>query len=86
MPHFIDEKSAEAGPRNPRKLVLCFDGTGNVFNGNTSDTNIVKLYDKFDRKEPTQYHYYQSKQFASYYPMWHKANSELYSWHWHIPH
>ncbi|KAL1792987.1 hypothetical protein ACET3X_009494 [Alternaria dauci] len=60
MPHFIDEKSADAGPRTPRKLVLCFDGTGNVFNGNTSDTNIVKLYDKFDRKEPTQYHYYQT--------------------------
>ena len=61
MPHFTYEKHAEVGARTPRKLVLCFDGTGNVFNGNTSDTNIVKLYDKLDRKDPTQYHYYQSK-------------------------
>ncbi|EMD60601.1 hypothetical protein COCSADRAFT_345883 [Bipolaris sorokiniana ND90Pr] len=52
MPHSTEQK--------PRKLVLCFDGTGNVFNGNTSDTNIVKLFDKFDRKDPLQYHYYQT--------------------------
>ncbi|EMD90242.1 hypothetical protein COCC4DRAFT_78621 [Bipolaris maydis ATCC 48331] len=52
MPHSTEQK--------PRKLVLCFDGTGNVFNGNTSDTNIVKLFDKFDRRDPMQYHYYQT--------------------------
>ncbi|EUC45321.1 hypothetical protein COCMIDRAFT_5426 [Bipolaris oryzae ATCC 44560] len=53
MPHSTEEQK-------PRKLVLCFDGTGNVFNGNTSDTNIVKLFDKFDRRDPLQYHYYQT--------------------------
>lgn len=42
-----------------RRLVLCFDGTGNKFSGDTSDTNIVKLYQMFDRKKPEQFHYYQ---------------------------
>jgi uncharacterized protein (DUF2235 family) len=58
--HSIDETPEEC-KHIPRKLILCFDGTGNKFEGNTSDTNIVKLYDKFDRKDPNQYHYYQSK-------------------------
>ncbi|KAF2500893.1 hypothetical protein BU16DRAFT_523615 [Lophium mytilinum] len=60
MPHANDDMPTDAGKPVPRKLVLCFDGTGNVFEGNTSDTNIVKLYDKFDRKDPMQYHYYQT--------------------------
>ena len=42
-----------------KKLVLCFDGTGNTFQGNTSDTNIVKIYDKLDRDDDNQFHYYQ---------------------------
>lgn len=42
-----------------RRLVLCFDGTGNKFSGNSSDTNIVKLYQMLDRKIPEQFHYYQ---------------------------
>lgn len=41
------------------KLLCCFDGTGNKYSGNTSDTNIVKLYQKFDRDADKQYHYYQ---------------------------
>ncbi|CAN9090359.1 unnamed protein product [Alternaria alternata] len=57
--HSIDETPEEC-KHIPRKLILCFDGTGNKFEGNTSDTNIVKLYDKFDRKDPNQYHYYQT--------------------------
>jgi uncharacterized protein (DUF2235 family) len=60
MSHSVDEADKDC-THTPRKLILCFDGTGNVFNGNTSDTNIVKLYDKFDRKDPMQYHYYQRK-------------------------
>ena len=47
--------------RTPNRLILCFDGTGNSFLGNTADTNIVKLYDKFDRTAPHQMHYYQRK-------------------------
>ena len=42
-----------------KRLILCFDGTGNAFQGNTSDTNIVKLLDMFDRSDPRQMHYYQ---------------------------
>jgi uncharacterized protein (DUF2235 family) len=61
MPHSEHDETPAANRPVPRKLLLCFDGTGNVFEGNTSDTNIVKLYDKFDRKDPNQYHYYQSK-------------------------
>ncbi|KAG8527547.1 uncharacterized protein KY384_007699 [Bacidia gigantensis] len=43
----------------PNRLVLCLDGTGNSFQGNPSDTNIVKLMDMFDRSAPHQMHYYQ---------------------------
>lgn len=45
----------------PKKLVLCFDGTGNTFTGSNSDTNVVKLLSKLDRNDPHQYHYYQSQ-------------------------
>lgn len=41
------------------KLICCFDGTGNEYRGDTSDTNVVKLYQKFDRNAPKQFHYYQ---------------------------
>ncbi|KAL8897031.1 MAG: hypothetical protein Q9207_007420 [Kuettlingeria erythrocarpa] len=41
------------------KLLCCFDGTGNEYSGDTSDTNVVKLYQKFDRNAPKQFHYYQ---------------------------
>jgi uncharacterized protein (DUF2235 family) len=43
----------------PKRLVLCFDGTGNAFTGSTSDTNIVKIHDMLDRNNPRQMHYYQ---------------------------
>lgn len=33
------------GPYAPTKqFVLCFDGTGNKFSGDGSDTNLVKIY------------------------------------------
>ncbi|KAK8007604.1 hypothetical protein PG989_001594 [Apiospora arundinis] len=32
--------------RTPRKLVLCFDGTGNKFHGDDSDSNILKIFRK----------------------------------------
>ncbi|KAK2036328.1 hypothetical protein LZ31DRAFT_601367 [Colletotrichum somersetense] len=44
----------------PKKLVLCFDGTGNTFTGSNSDTNVVKILSKLDRNDPSQYHYYQT--------------------------
>ncbi|KAK1977723.1 hypothetical protein LZ30DRAFT_634531 [Colletotrichum cereale] len=44
----------------PKKLVLCFDGTGSTFTGSNSDTNVVKILSKLDRNNPNQYHYYQT--------------------------
>ncbi|KAI5860868.1 hypothetical protein GGS23DRAFT_214755 [Durotheca rogersii] len=43
----------------PRKLVLCFDGTGNKFRGDDSDSNILKIFRCLDRQAGDQYHYYQ---------------------------
>ncbi|KAL0261285.1 hypothetical protein SLS55_004982 [Diplodia seriata] len=43
----------------PRRLVLCFDGTGNQFLGNEADTNIVKIYQMLQRHTDGQFHYYQ---------------------------
>ncbi|KAJ6145548.1 hypothetical protein N7470_009443 [Penicillium chermesinum] len=43
----------------PKQFVLCFDGTGNKFAGDASDTNIVKIYRMLDRSQGYQYHYYQ---------------------------
>ncbi|KAK8117574.1 uncharacterized protein PG998_005855 [Apiospora kogelbergensis] len=45
--------------RQPRKLVLCFDGTGNKFHGDDSDSNILKIFRCLDRTAGDQYHYYQ---------------------------
>ncbi|KAH7264539.1 hypothetical protein FSOLCH5_009932 [Fusarium solani] len=45
--------------RKPRKLVLCFDGTGNKFHGDDSDSNILKIFRMLDRTANDQYHYYQ---------------------------
>ncbi|KAF4976447.1 hypothetical protein FZEAL_6885 [Fusarium zealandicum] len=44
----------------PKKLILCFDGTGNTFSGSNADTNVVKILSKLDRNDPNQYHYYQT--------------------------
>ncbi|KAI9934744.1 hypothetical protein AWENTII_005731 [Aspergillus wentii] len=30
--------------KQPRRIILCLDGTGNQFQGNESDTNVVKIY------------------------------------------
>ncbi|KAJ2901989.1 uncharacterized protein MKZ38_001130 [Zalerion maritima] len=45
--------------RAARKLVLCFDGTGNKFRGDDSDSNILKIYRMLDATAIDQYHYYQ---------------------------
>lgn len=39
----------------PKKLVLCFDGTGNSFTGSNADTNVVKILNKLDRNDPHQF-------------------------------
>ncbi|KAL1836746.1 hypothetical protein VTJ49DRAFT_4721 [Mycothermus thermophilus] len=45
--------------RKPRKIVLCFDGTGNKFHGDDSDSNILKIFRMLDRTASDQFHYYQ---------------------------
>lgn len=52
-----------ASSSGPRKLVLCFDGTGNKFHGDESDSNILKIFRMLDRSVSGQYHYYQRKVF-----------------------
>ncbi|KAI2623300.1 hypothetical protein GGR54DRAFT_46782 [Hypoxylon sp. NC1633] len=66
MPYVHDGESSAAAfnvfeqGREPKKLVLCFDGTGNTFTGSNADTNVVKLLHKLDRNDPNQFHYYQT--------------------------
>ncbi|KAK0649851.1 hypothetical protein B0T16DRAFT_445504 [Cercophora newfieldiana] len=60
----MDKGEGEYHPRrsphaNPRKIVLCFDGTGNKFHGDDSDSNILKIYRMLDRTAKDQFHYYQ---------------------------
>lgn len=57
----IMERPASPTPQNrtPRKLILCFDGTGNKFHGDDSDSNILKIFRMLDRNADDQYHYYQ---------------------------
>ncbi|KAJ5807731.1 hypothetical protein N7474_009000 [Penicillium riverlandense] len=45
--------------RQPKQFVLCFDGTGNKFAGDESDTNLLKIYRMLDRSQSHQFHYYQ---------------------------
>ncbi|GKT46089.1 uncharacterized protein ColSpa_06270 [Colletotrichum spaethianum] len=46
--------------KTPRKLVLCFDGTGNTFSGSSADTNVAKFLGMLDRNHAEQFHYYQT--------------------------
>lgn len=61
MPHSTTEdlESCEVPGIGPRRLVLCFDGTGNRFIGTEEDTNIVKIYQMLQRHTDDQFHYYQ---------------------------
>ncbi|KAL8692292.1 MAG: hypothetical protein Q9218_002661 [Villophora microphyllina] len=48
------------GPRYQRKkIILCFDGTGNKFSGTDADSNILKIYRMLDRSNGVDEHYYQ---------------------------
>ncbi|KJR83628.1 uncharacterized protein SPSK_04023 [Sporothrix schenckii 1099-18] len=57
--HIHHDEMAPPADRRPRKLVLCFDGTGNKFRGDDSDSNILKIFRMLDRTADDQYHYYQ---------------------------
>ncbi|EKG14989.1 hypothetical protein MPH_07889 [Macrophomina phaseolina MS6] len=49
----------DSTPNRHRKFVLCFDGTGNKFSGTDSDSNILKIFRMLDRRDGSQFHYYQ---------------------------
>ncbi|KXX80203.1 hypothetical protein MMYC01_204251 [Madurella mycetomatis] len=48
------EKDFHSHHRRPRKIVLCFDGTGNKFHGDESDSNILKIFRMLDRTASDQ--------------------------------
>lgn len=55
-----DFAEARTAQRNSKKtIVLCFDGTGNKFHGDSSDSNILKVFRMLDRSSGRSFHYYQ---------------------------
>ncbi len=68
--------------RKARKLVLCFDGTGNKFHGDDSDSNILKIFRMLDRTADDQYHYYQ--RIYSFFPSFLSPPLLTNSWYWHL--
>ncbi|KAG6041172.1 hypothetical protein E4U41_005810 [Claviceps citrina] len=58
-PFLVNTAFQREKDRLPRKLILCFDGTGNRFHGDESDSNILKIFRMLDRSAADQYHYYQ---------------------------
>ena len=55
------EKLGECRCKPPKRLVLCFDGTGNEFKADETDSNIVKIYELLNREAPNQYNHYQRR-------------------------
>ncbi|KAH7268382.1 hypothetical protein FSOLCH5_008173 [Fusarium solani] len=60
MTHAESPSAAADNGEEHKKLILCFDGTGNTFSGTNADTNVVKILRKLDRNHPNQFHYYQT--------------------------
>jgi hypothetical protein len=67
--HIQDEKDKEVEkekepsdpifPTTKKSLILCFDGTGNKFQGSAGDSNILKIYSMLDKEDPRLFRYYQ---------------------------
>lgn len=80
----VDEATETPEIKKPgRRLVLCFDGTGNHFKGNESDSNVVKLYQMLDRHDKRQFHYYQ-REFNPNTMLISSLLLTSYSRHWNI--
>jgi uncharacterized protein (DUF2235 family) len=45
-------------PTPPNSFALCFDGTGNEFRGDSTDSNVLRIFRLLDRSDPTQYTWY----------------------------
>jgi hypothetical protein len=62
--HRQDEQPDKSEPNDPifptkKSLILCFDGTGNKFQGSAGDSNILKIYSMLDKEDPHLFRYYQ---------------------------
>ncbi|ROT38440.1 hypothetical protein SODALDRAFT_333015 [Sodiomyces alkalinus F11] len=58
-PEVEDGRGGHEPWHRPKKLVLCFDGTGNKFHGDDRDSNILKIFRMLDSSSDDQYQYYQ---------------------------
>ncbi|QRV78733.1 hypothetical protein RhiJN_06748 [Ceratobasidium sp. AG-Ba] len=63
----------EVGPRRPRKLIVCIDGTSNQFS--EKNTNVVELYSRI-KKDSTQLTYYNSGVGTYARPFWWSLESQ----------
>lgn len=45
----MSDASSISSDDAPRELVLCFDGTGNTFKADGTDSNILKIFRMLDR-------------------------------------
>ncbi|KAH8433374.1 T6SS phospholipase effector Tle1-like catalytic domain-containing protein [Aspergillus melleus] len=50
---------SDCGCPPQRELILCFDGTGNTFRADGSESNILKIFRMLDRKRENRFCYYQ---------------------------
>lgn len=63
MKDFAHERKASVAPlltetggkhKTPRSLVLCFDGTGNGYIGDGTETNVWKIFQMLDKHDENQ--------------------------------
>ncbi|MCJ1430261.1 hypothetical protein MMC29_008178 [Sticta canariensis] len=73
------------GPfRQRKKIILCFDGTGNKFSGTDADSNILKIYRMLVRNNGFDKHYYQPGigTYVNTRSLSHRStSSRVYSWY-----
>lgn len=50
----VKRSVARGGVPRRKKLILCFDGTGNKFKGDSGDSNILKIFRMLDRTNGDQ--------------------------------
>jgi len=48
------EEPKQTAHRPPCKIVLCFDGTGNQYEADGTETNILRIFHLLDRNAPDQ--------------------------------
>lgn len=51
-------EGTSSGEPQRRCFVLCFDGTGNQFRGDSTDSNVLRTFRLLDRSSPSQFSWY----------------------------